>query len=205
MKWWEKTVEYSFVYKAALENVFNLFLPLDGDVESIGDTVICKDSQFFIIEFKKTLTDLSGEYKKYTGGFDGFLEAAEVMNLDTSSRAHFLVGGKLQDKNYLAIETRKYFGVNDTPTNDIKELFTNGLTREELEEYTQKFTKYKKTSDEGDADGTSSGGFTYDSVLAVSKSKKKATLVPLHYFKNPAPKLELTNDYNPPKPGGRRF
>ncbi|WP_155400324.1 hypothetical protein [Vibrio campbellii] len=53
MKWWEKTVEYSFVYKAACEKVFNLFLPLDGEVESIGDTVICKDSQFFIIEFKK--------------------------------------------------------------------------------------------------------------------------------------------------------
>ncbi|HGF4954301.1 MULTISPECIES: hypothetical protein [Vibrio harveyi group] len=200
MKWWEKTVEYSFVYKAAREKVFNLFLPLDGEVESIGDTVICKDSQFFIIEFKKTLTDLSGEYKKYIGGFEGFLEAAEVMQQDTSSRAHFLVGGKLQEKSYLAIEARKYFGVNDTPTNDIKGLFTNGLTREELEEYTKKFTKYKKSSGEGDVDGTSSGGFTYDSVLAVSKSKKRATLVPLHYFKSPAPKLELTNNYKPPKP-----
>lgn len=68
MKWWEKTVEYSFVYLAAKKDLFNLLLPLDGDVESIGDTVLGKDSEFFIVEFKKELSDLSGEFSKYTNG-----------------------------------------------------------------------------------------------------------------------------------------
>lgn len=40
MKWWEKTVEYSFVYLAAKKDLFNLLLPLDGDIESIGDSVL---------------------------------------------------------------------------------------------------------------------------------------------------------------------
>ena len=32
-----KTVEYSFVCLAIEKDIFNLLLPLDGDVESIGD------------------------------------------------------------------------------------------------------------------------------------------------------------------------
>ena len=44
MKWWEKTVEYSFVCLAIEKDIFNLLLPLDGDVESIGDAVLGKDS-----------------------------------------------------------------------------------------------------------------------------------------------------------------
>lgn len=195
MKWWEKTVEYSFVIEAVRNELFNLLIPLDGDVESIGDSVISKDSHFFIIEFKKSLNDLSGEYAKYEGGKKGFQNVAKLMQSDSSSRAHFLIGGQLKKGHkYISIEARRYFGVNDEPMSNIKELFADGLTRTELEEYTNKFTKYKTKSAQEDSDEASSHGFTSENVLAVSKSKKQASVVPLHFFKAPAPKLKIKND-----------
>lgn len=205
MKWWEKTVEYTFVLKAAHKKLFDLFLPLDGDVESIGDTVICKDSDFFIVEFKKSLSDLSGEYSKYNNGKDGYLLAAETMKQDPSSQAHFLVGGKaIEGKKFLSIEIKRYFETEgNDPTNDIEVILENGITIEELKEYTKKVTSWKKS--EG-SEGDSSGGFTYQSVLAVSRSKKSGTLIPLHYFKPPAPKQELKKNISRSStPGGGRF
>lgn len=190
MKWWEKTVEYTFVMRALQKELFDLFLPLDGDVESIGDTVVCKDSEFFIVEFKKSLSDLSGEYSKYNNEKIGYLLAAETMKQDPSSQAHFLVGGKaVEGQKYLSIEIIRYFETEiDNPTNDIAVILEKGITLEELKEYTKKVTSWKKSED---SEGTSSGGFTYQSVLAVSKSNKSGALIPLHYFKPPAPKKEL--------------
>ncbi|MBE4194917.1 hypothetical protein HJ093_16825 [Vibrio parahaemolyticus] len=63
MQWWEKTVEYRFVADTYSKKMFNLLAPLDGDVERIGDAVAAKDSKYYIIEFKKSLSELSGEYK----------------------------------------------------------------------------------------------------------------------------------------------
>jgi len=190
MKWWEKTVEYTFVMRAVQKKIFDLLLPLDGDVESIGDTVVCKDSEFFIIEFKKSLSDLSGEYSKYTNEKSGYLLAAEAMKQNPSSRAHFLIGGKaVEGKKYLSIEIIRYFETeNDNPTDDIAVILEKGITLEQLQEYTKEITSWKKSED---SEGTSSGDFAYQSVLAVSKSNKSGALIPLHYFKPPAPKKVL--------------
>ncbi len=203
MKWWEKTVEYSFVVQAANKNIFNLLLPLDGDVESIGDAVLGKDSEFFVIEFKKDLSDLSGEYSKYLNGKSGFLAASEEMIKNPSSRAHFIIGGKFSERQpFLSLEARRYFDVNGTPVNDITDLFHDGMNFEQLNKYTKQITLYKKTEKEDEKRGSSSGSFSFENVLAVSKSKNEATLIPLHYFKGPTLKKELnkTREYDSPSP-----
>ncbi|HCE2186185.1 TPA: hypothetical protein NJ328_004762 [Vibrio parahaemolyticus] len=193
MKWWEKTVEYSFVLKASEKKIFNLFMPLDGDVEAIGDTVVCKDSMYFILEFKKSLSDLSGEYKKYEGGQLGYFAAAAELQDMSAYKAHFLIGGKLDSaKKSLEIEIRKYFE-SSIFQNELAQIFEKGVTLNEMQEYTEKLTEFKAKGNTGEDEGGSSGGKVYQSVLAISKSNKTATLIPLSYFKGfkltPAPKL----------------
>ncbi|KAA1164742.1 hypothetical protein EU508_01060 [Pseudoalteromonas fuliginea] len=97
---------------------------------------------------------------------------------------------------------RRYFNVNETPVTDITNLFHGGMNLEQLNKYTKKITSYKKAEETDGESGSSSGSFAFESVLAVSKSKKKATLVPLYYFKAPAPKKELKpkQEYKPPSP-----
>ena len=191
MKWWEKTVEYSFVCLAIEKDIFNLLLPLDGDVESIGDAVLGKDSEFFVVEFKRSLSDLSREYEKYSGGKSGYLAAAKEMKDDPSSRAHFLVGGRfLESQSRLSIEARRYFEVDGVPIVDIAAMFNAGLSLEQLKEYTRKITSLKKTEEGGEGNASSSGSYAFANVLAVSKEKKKASLIPLSYFNAPLLKNE---------------
>jgi hypothetical protein len=192
MKWWEKTVEYTFVLQAAQSKIFNLFMPLDGNVESIGDTVVCNDSEFYIIEFKKSLTDLSAEYSKYKNGEAGYLLAAKEMEKIDASHAHFLVGGKeVKDKKYLQLEIRKYFEPDGYTSSDINVVLENGMSLEQLKEYTKKITSFKANGDSESSRESSSGGLVSQSVLAVSRSRKRGTLIPLDYFKPPAPKKDL--------------
>lgn len=169
--------------------------------------MVCKDSDFFIVEFKKSLDDLSAEYSKYKNGKDGYLLAAETMKQDPSSRAHFLVGGKaINGQRYLSIEIKRYFETDNDPSNDIGVMLENGITLEQLKEYTTKITSWKKNEDADGSEGASSGGFTYQSVLAVSKSKKSGALIPLHYFKPPAPKKEQKKNISPsPSPSMGNF
>lgn len=181
MKWWEKTVEYTFVLETAEKGVFDLFAPLDGDVETIGDTVVCKDSTYFILEFKKSLSDLSGEYKKYAGGQIGFFSAGEKLKNMLAYQAHFLIGGKLErTSGRLEIQVRNYFEPSIIEM-DLKYIFKEGVSLIEMQNYTKKLTKLK-SQDNDDGENSSSGGNSYQSVLAISKLNKTATLIPLHYF-----------------------
>ncbi|HDO1320900.1 hypothetical protein NRL00_01860 [Aeromonas dhakensis] len=190
MKWWEKTVEYTFVLEAAQKGIFNLFMPLDGDVESIGDTVVCTNSKYFILEFKKTLSDLSGEYKKYEGGKAGFSKAANELKDMPAYQAHFLIGGKIGTKRHLEIQVSHYF--EHAITDGIfSNTFQKGVSLKEMKEYSEKLTTLKTLGTEIDTNGSSSGGFYYESVLAISMSGKTATLIPLKYFKN----FNLTKKY----------
>lgn len=190
MKWWEKTVEYTFVLEAAQKGVFNLFMPLDGDVESIGDTVVCKDSKYFILEFKKTLSDLSGEFKKYEGGKVGFSKAANELKNMPAYQAHFLIGGKIGTKKHLEIQVSHYFEHAITD-GILSNTFQKGASLKEMQEYSEKLTTLKSLGTEIDTNGSSSGGFHYESVLAISMSGNTATLIPLKYFKN----FNLTKTY----------
>ncbi|EHI9302737.1 hypothetical protein MDT46_004195 [Vibrio vulnificus] len=181
MKWWEKTVEYSFVLQASNEGVFNLFAPLDGDVETIGDTVVCRDSTYFILEFKKSLSDLRSEHKKYVNGIIGFLSADEELKDMPAYQAHFLIGGKFDESSQmLSLEIRQYFSKNNI-VGGLGQIFQQGVSLTEMQNYAEKLSKLKVTDKDGEE--SSSGGNVYKSVLAISNSSKTATLIPLHYFK----------------------
>ncbi|MBO0236456.1 hypothetical protein [Vibrio parahaemolyticus] len=198
MQWWKKTVEYRFVADTYSKKMFNLLAPLDGDVERIGDAVAAKDSKYYIIEFKKSLSELSGEYKKYPGGKGGYLEAAATMAFDPSSKSHFMIGGVVTEANgkpILKLEIKHYFNLSSEVSLKLEDILVHGLSLDELKKYTSKFTSMKLK----DSDGSSSGGSgQFSSVVAVSQKAKKATFIPLHYFNKP--ELKLTNTHRPTGP-----
>jgi len=183
-----KTVEYMFFLKAFEERFVSSFAPLDGNAETIGDLTFSNDTEFFIIEFKKELSKLEGEYSKFKDGLSGYLKAAEQMKINNSSKAHFIIGGKLSGK-VLELDVREYFDLTSEFNGSIHDIFSNGLTLKEFNEYTKKYTELKKHSDEdgdsSDSNDASLGVFVNESVLAISLSTRQASVFPLDYYKAP--------------------
>lgn len=112
------------------------------------------------------------------------------------SKFHYLIGGKeLQRLPYISLEARRYFEDGEEPTSDIKTMFKHGMTLEQLNTYTQELTMFKKSNNNDGTGDSDSGGMAFEQVLAVSEKERKATLIPLQYFKGPVPKPELKNEY----------
>ncbi len=194
--WWEKTVEYNFVLNSQKDYNLNLLTPLDGHVESIGDAVVGENNNFYIIEFKKTLENFNSEYKKYNGDEEGFNKAKENCKKLHGWEHHFVIGGtieKLQEKVILQLDIKRYFDVDNSNPLDKKELFQNGMSKNELSEYTSELTKFKKRNSES----SSSSNFQSSFVLAVSNDKK-AHSIPLDYYINlvlkPKPEKKQKNN-----------
>lgn len=195
--WWEKTVEYNFVLNSQKDYDLNLLTPLDGHVESIADAVVGKNNNFYIIEFKKTLEKFNSEYKKYKGNEEGFNTAKENCKKLDGWRHHFVIGGILdKSQKKIKLDIKRYFDVNNSTPLDKKELFQNGMNKNQLSEYTSELTKFKKR----DSESSSSSNFRSSFVIAVSNDKK-AHFIPLDYYINlvlkPKPEKKPNNN---PKP-----
>ena len=57
--WWEKTVEYKFVCDYCNNLLF--LMPLDGNHETAGDTILNNSEKFILVEFKKEFTNIRDE------------------------------------------------------------------------------------------------------------------------------------------------
>ena len=106
-KWFEKTVEYAFVRRFA----DFLACPLDGRLETMGDTIFSSGHTFFLVEFKVDASSASvaSERNKYADA-----EASiEVLRRYSSSRCHWAVFGGLKDQRfYLAMKNYVDFLAN---------------------------------------------------------------------------------------------
>ena len=106
-KWFEKTVEYAFVRRFA----DFLACPLDGSLETMGDTIFSTGHTFFLMEFKVDASSASvaSERNKYADA-----EASiEVLRGYSSSRCHWAVFGGLKDQRfYLAMKNYVDFLAN---------------------------------------------------------------------------------------------
>ncbi len=61
--WWGKTVEYYFVKKYVELDM--LIAPLDGNEEKAADAILSNVDSWALIEFKRSDSELSNEYKKF--------------------------------------------------------------------------------------------------------------------------------------------
>ncbi|MDU4943559.1 MAG: hypothetical protein E6X23_18800 [Mixta calida] len=183
VKWWEKTVEYNFVLAAKDEFGLNLLAPFDGNVESIGDAVVGADSKFFIIEFKRTLSDFKSETDKYINGDHSLKEARIHLSQLETSKYHYVIAGEYNNEaKKLRLNIRRYFNVDEEIILNSHEYFDGGMSIDELNIYTELLTAFKNRDDSDDDSGSSgSGGMSHSSVLAVD-TNKKGTVISLNYY-----------------------
>ncbi|EPY4135966.1 hypothetical protein ACXDLE_004775 [Klebsiella variicola] len=65
--WFEKTVEYKFVFLAKVLWGIDLLSPLAGNPDVIGDAIVSSNNRYFIIEFKRNYESITSEYERYIG------------------------------------------------------------------------------------------------------------------------------------------
>ena len=201
--WFEKTVEYNFVLNAKEICGLDFFSPLDGTAERIADLVAGSDAKHYIIEFKKKVELDVSEFKKYKGGEIGYIAAKNALQNTAGYNNHFIIGGDITSDNKFQLKVKHYFPVEDKTVeakvfqkdNDALFSLGQGITIDQLKEYTKIITQYRDSTEGGEG---GSGGVKHVSIVAVSKDKEAVT-IPLHYYIKHV--LNLTNTYiNTPKP-----
>ena len=127
-KWWEKTVEYSFVRTIMNDN--SIACPLAGKAEKwAGDLVESIENKFRLIEFKKDAGSIKDEDKKYGDGRTNYLvKFTDEIKNSNGAQSHWLVFGEFNTK--LELKYRNYFandgaeslsGTNDLCTSNLSD------------------------------------------------------------------------------------
>lgn len=156
--WWEKTVEYKFVLDFA-DATGNFFAaPLDGNLETAGDTIFATENKWILIEFKRDFPSLNSEEAKFVD------YQAAYDKLFTRDTHHFLVYGKLEPNETLSLECLTYFSQLGSIALD--KLLDYAVTTEEFFEYIEILNRYKKQSSQRNGSSSSSGSYT--NVIGVN-------------------------------------
>lgn len=183
--WFEKTVEYKFVFLAKGLWGIDLLSPLAGNPEVIGDAIVSSNNRYFIIEFKRNYESITSEYEKYIGKKKGYDEAAKIMTGKSGWKFHYIIYGGIDSKSKgFILNYKRYFQNKKISSEPQSAFFEGGMSLSELNEYTQALTACKN----GDADGGSSGGHepSQVNVLALSEDNVGA-IIPLDYFQKLKP------------------
>ncbi len=189
MKWWEKTVEYMFVVSAYKHG--KLYLPLDGNEERAGDTILSSQNKWVLIEFKKDRQSISDEQSKFTE-----YERAKAA-LGSEDHHHFLVYGD-QDmaSRKLVLRFCKYFSGKQS---NLQGLLKSGAVYDKFADYLKRFTEFKRGRS-----GSSSGGLSMDDFALIASINNDGKIVEClslsTYFKSLT--LEEKNDPDYTQGGG---
>lgn len=193
-KYWEKTVEYSFVAQACRSGV-DFLAPLGGKEErGVGDGMFGKEEKLILVEFKVGEGSMALEEEK----FDDYSEAHLVLNGRDSH--HFFVyalSPVIAEKQLPLLGAKTYFG--GVPLQSAMECFKHGTDAATFKEYVEDLLKYRKV------DGRSSSGQVgfeaLTNVIGVSASGKQVSTVTLdQYVEFEMPHLALqSKPTNTPK------
>lgn len=157
MIWWEKTVEYNFVIRTAIDKKINFAAPLSGVQEIGGDGIFGIDAKLILVEFKRSQKELKTERDKFV-----CYEKAKDKLIGRDNH-HFLVYGSEGDNSNLNLHARHYFSLKEVESAlSILEL---GVNDEEFKSYLGDLIELKKEA--GRSDG-SVGPESVASVVGVS-------------------------------------
>lgn len=153
MIWWEKTVEYNFVIRTAIDKKINFAAPLSGVQEIGGDGIFGIDAKLILVEFKRSQKELKTERDKFV-----CYEKAKDKLIGRDNH-HFLVYGSEGDNSNLNLHARHYFSLKEVESAlSILEL---GVNDEEFKSYLGDLIELKKE------DGRSDGSVGPESVASV--------------------------------------
>lgn len=143
--YWEKTVEYLFLWRCTNSRLVDFASPMSGKQErGAGDAVFGSYSKLLLIEFKSDVSSLDSEQDK----FDDFKAAKRL--LSRSDSHHLLVYGAERERE-LYLEATTYFSRNSV---QIDRSLPRGLPKVELDQYLLQFLALRKR------DGRSGGKAT---------------------------------------------
>ena len=136
MIWWEKTVEYNFVIRTAIDKKINFAAPLSGVQEIGGDGIFGIDAKLILVEFKRSQKELKTERDKFV-----CYEKAKDKLIGRDNH-HFLVYGSEGDNSNLNLHARHYFSLKEVESAlSILEL---GVNDEEFKSYLGDLIELKK-------------------------------------------------------------
>ncbi len=164
--WWGKTVEYYFVKKYVELDM--LIAPLDGNEEKAADAILSNVDSWALIEFKRSDSELSNEYKKFND-----YESAKLYFSDSDNH-HFLIYGGLDSQGEFQLEAQTYFSRKPTRVADIVYL---GIKQSDFFRYLRSFLKFKENIDD-----TTGSGATYPYVAGVTSDGSITKCMSLNEF-----------------------
>lgn len=143
--YWEKTVEYLFLWHCTHSGLIDFASPMAGKQErGAGDAVFGNYSKLLLVEFKSDVSSLDSEQEK----FDDFKVAKRL--LYRSDSHHLLVYGRVSEKQLCPVATT-YFSRNSV---QIDRYLPQGLPKEAFDQYLLQFLALRKR------DGRSGGKAT---------------------------------------------
>lgn len=172
--WWEKTVEYSFVLRAAKLKGHRFFNPLAGIQERAGDAIFGDDDKLVLIEFKRSVDDLNSEERKF---LVGKYEEAKKCLADWDSH-HFLIYGEAVDLDRIGIVPRAQRYFSRKPIGDCFSIFEHGVGSDFFKKYLQIFLNCKKPDDRS----SGSGAVAMTNVIGISQDGSKCAILPLSEY-----------------------
>jgi len=178
MIWWEKTVEYNFVIRTAIDKKINFAAPLSGVQEVGGDGIFGIDAKLILVEFKRSQKELKTERDKFV-----CYEKAKDKLIGRDNH-HFLVYGSEGDNSNLNLHARHYFSLKEVESAlSILEL---GVNDEEFKSYLDDLIELKK--EDGRSDGSvgpesvaSDVGVSPESVSSISLTEYVRLALPRLY------------------------
>lgn len=193
--WWEKSVEYKFICELLGRGQFNLFLPLDGHEEQLGDLMLISDANYLLIEFKRDIKSFQSEYAKYetqknpSDGMEKFEAIKETLTSKENIQKyphHFLVAGALKkgDTQSLELDIYNYFSLPNPVGKSltIDDMLEGKVSKDIFDEYANLLSRAKLgVSDEDETESSSSGGKAKSLVIGVSP-RKEVTIIELDLY-----------------------
>ncbi|NQS86964.1 hypothetical protein ACRPHS_04270 [Pantoea allii] len=198
--WYEKTVEYKFVFMAKRLWGIDLLSPLAGNPEVIGDGIVSASNRYYIIEFKRDFESIPSEYEKYKDGIEGFKKTKITMTKSPHWEYHYIIHGYYTPSNQkFGIYVNKYFGVWEKSKKSIRNNFKGGMDITQLNQYATKFTACKN-GDYDDSEGSSGGESGREiviktKILAINNTNNIATITTFEYIKKAQDALKKAAKY----------
>lgn len=210
-KWYEKTVEYSFVRKFLKHDA----MALDGNAETIGDAMFQNNgNKFYIVEFKRG-TNLKSERQSEQQKYSNSSKSSSQLEKATGHRAHHIVFGKLEEENnklqlhsinyidFLRSDAQSYGELDSELLNNTKPL--KSIDKEALKDYLQILINEKETSQGNSSliDHIYSSTIIIDAdgcACALSEKDVLTEHLNLQYNKAQDQKNKPEHTYSPPRP-----
>ncbi|QDA56493.1 hypothetical protein [Thermomonas aquatica] len=188
---WEKTVEYAFLWRAAQAEIVDFASPMSGKQErGAGDAIFGKDAKLLLIEFKASIDDLKTERDK----FDDYPTAKEL--LGNSDDHHFFVYGR-KDESRLALGLQNFFSEKTINFTDIHKYSAGQIF---FKKYLLQFLALRKRDERGAgkiqlSDYTSIIGFNLDNKIVQACTLSEYAQ---HIFPSIMNEFEITENSDSP-------